>query len=84
VTGVRRGAEWLWLNQSSAFSLKKPVHRHPYIYQGKLCMFLDSRHSEMASSQEWESPGGVAAALFTRRLLLWFYSFVVRDHSSVA
>jgi hypothetical protein len=46
-------------------------------------MFFDSTPSEMASGQEWESPGGAAAPQFTRRLLFLFWSFVFRDCSSV-
>ena len=32
-------------------------------------MFFDSKPSEMASGEEWESPGGAAAPLFTHGLL---------------
>jgi hypothetical protein len=46
-------------------------------------MFFDSTPSEMAYGQEWESPGGVAAPLFTHRLLYLFWSFVFRDCSSM-
>jgi len=46
-------------------------------------MFFDSTPSKMASGQEWESPGGAVASLFTRRLLFSFWSLAFHDYSSV-